>query len=249
MFEITFANAKIFKDCVDALATLIDEGEFEISADGVKLRAMDPSQIAMVDFVLPKTACEKYKASATSRIGLNLDDLSKITSRYRAGESLTLKLDESGSRLELMFKGKGTRRFNMPLLDTSGTFPKQPKIEFDAKIKLPGSVIKESLKDASLVASHVTLKADGKGFYMDAKGDKGEVLIEANKEDDILMEHIVNAESKAMFPLEYLNDLLKATESDAIVTLEIKSDTPLKLTYPIGEATVTYYLAPRIESV
>ena len=50
MFELSLDSAKTFKDCIDAIATLIDEGHFEIGADGMKLRAMDPSQVAMVDF-------------------------------------------------------------------------------------------------------------------------------------------------------------------------------------------------------
>ncbi len=64
----------------------------------------------------------------------------------------------------------------------------------------------------------------------------------------MLMEHTTNRESRAMFPLEYLNDMLKNTNPDAIVTLDLKSDAPLRIEYPIGDATVIYYLAPRIEN-
>lgn len=248
MFEVKISNAKLFKDCIDALVTLIDEGEFDVNSEGMKLRAMDPSQIAMVDFNLPKSAFEEYKVPSETKIGLNLDDLSKITSRARPGESLLLKLDETGSRLELTFRGKSTRKFNLPLLDISGTRPKEPSIDFDSKIKISGFALKESLKDASLVSSHVILKADTKGFDIQARGDKGEVLIESRKEEDALIEHTLNKDSNVMFPLEYLNDLLKATQSDSIVTLNLKSEAPLRLTYNIGDASVTYYLAPRIES-
>ena len=248
MFEIVFDNAKIFKDCVDSLVTLIDEGEFQITKEGLKLRAMDPSQIAMVDFVYPKSALEKYEVPSETKIGLNLDDLSKVTSRVRAGEKLVLKLDKTGSRLEMVFKGKTTRRFNLPLLDVSGMSPKQPKIEFDSRIKVNGFTLKEGLKDASLISSHVVLKADKEGFEISAHGDKGEVLIEAKKGDDVLLEHTVNAESRSMYPLEYLNDLLKTTENEAVVVLDLKTDNPLRIEFPIGQATIVYYLAPRIES-
>lgn len=248
MFEIVFDNAKIFKDCVDALVTLIDEGEFHITKEGIKLMALDPTQIAMVDFVYPKSALEKYEVPSETKIGLNLEDLSKITSRVRPGEKLVVKLDKSGSRLELTFKGKTTRRFNLPLLDVSGAAPKKPKIEFDCRVKMNGSTLKEGLKDASLISSHVVLKANKEGFEISATGDKGEVLIEAKKEDDVLLEHTVNAESRSMYPLEYLNDLLKTTESEAVVMLDLKTDHPLRIEYPIGQATVVYYLAPRIES-
>lgn len=248
MFEVVFDNAKVFKDCVDALVTLIDEGEFDITNEGIKLRAMDPSQIAMVDFVLPKAAFEKYSVENEMKIGLNLEDLSKITSRVRQGEKLIIKLDKSKSRLELVFRGKSTRKFNISLLDASGMVPKQPKIDFDAKVKLSGSLIKEGLKDAALLSAYVVLRADKDGFMITSSGDKGEVIIEAKKDEDVLIEHSVSSESRAMFPLEYLNNLLKNVEADVAVTLNLKNDTPLKLEYPIAQANVTYYLAPRIES-
>ena len=248
MFELKIDDAKLFKDSVDAIATLIDESEFDINQDGMFLRAMDPSQIAMVDFKLPKQSFEKFEVPEQTKIGLNLDDLSKIMSRVRAGENLTLKLDKTGSRLELIFKGKTTRKFNLPLLDIGSSSPKTPSIDFDAVIKLNGTVIKEGLKDASLVSSHVVLNATEKGFDIKAHGDKGDVVIEAVKGQDILLEHSVNKEARAMFPLEYLNDLLKATDASSIVEINLGTDKPLKIQYEIGTATLTYFLAPRIET-
>ncbi|MFH0986768.1 MAG: proliferating cell nuclear antigen (pcna) [Candidatus Micrarchaeota archaeon] len=247
MFELKINDAKVFKDCIDALVTLIDEGEFEIKKDGISLRAMDPSQIAMVDFVMPKSSFEGYDVKNDTKIGLNLDDLSKITSRTRPEESLVLSLDETESRLILVFKGKSTRRFNLPLLDISVTSPKEPKIEFDSELKFNSGTLKDSLKDASLVSPYVILSATASGFEMQAKGDKGNVLIESAKGDDVVIEHTVNKSAKAMFPLEYLNDLLRGTSNESIVTMDLKSDAPLRVSYKIGDAQVKYYLAPRIE--
>jgi len=245
MFEAKLSDAKIFKECVDAIVTLIDEGEFSATNEGITLRAMDPSQIAMVDFELPKKAFEKYDLRGDLKIGLNLADLSRIMSRVRPGESITLKLDESASRLLLVFKGKSTRRFNLPLIDVPATVTKVPSIDFDAEVKINGGVLKESLKDASLVSSHVSLYANSEDFVIKAHSDK-EAVVEFKKE--ALLEHTVNKEAKAMFPLEYLNDLLKAVDSNGIVVLSLKTDAPLKVDYRIADARVTYYLAPRIEA-
>ena len=62
------------------------------------------------------------------------------------------------------------------------------------------------------------------------------------------MEHAVKADARAMYPLEYLNDILKSAPPESIVTLEMKSDAPIRVEYGIGDATVKYYLAPRIET-
>lgn len=244
--EISINNAKMFKDCVDALNILLDEGEFSITGDGVKLRAMDPSQIAMVDFVLPKHAFDRYEVPNETRISLNMDDLARIMGRVRIGEQLTLKLDES--RLGMLFRGKSSRRFSLPLLDASGAMPREPKVEFDARIRISGEVLREGLKDASLVSSHVILRADSTGFTIEAHGDKGDVVNEVKKEEEALMEHAVKADARAMYPLEYLNDILKSASPESIVTLEMKADAPIRIEYAVGDATVKYYLAPRIET-
>ena len=98
------------------------------------------------------------------------------------------------------------------------------------------------------MSSHVVLQATDKGFDITAHGDKGDVVIEALKEQDILLEHTVNTEAKAMFPLEYLNDLLKSADASSIVEINLGTDKPLKLQYEVGNSTLTYYLAPRIET-
>jgi len=44
------ADAKFLKDMMSAISILIDEATFDLTSDGIKLRAMDPSRVAMVDF-------------------------------------------------------------------------------------------------------------------------------------------------------------------------------------------------------
>lgn len=246
MFEVTIADASVFKRCVDAISTLIDEGLFTANDEGLMLRAMDPSQIAMVDFKLPKSAFESYTSNSTS-LGINMEDLATVMSRVRTGEKMDMKLDESKSRLVLTFKGHSTRRFVVPLLDLESSVPKEPQIQFESTAKLNGNFLKESLKDTQLVSSHVVLHATPEAFVVKANGDKGVVDIETKKDSKQIIEYSVTKEAKAMFPLDYLNDLLKNVDSTTNVIISLRMNAPLKLNYPIGDAQVTYYLAPRIE--
>ncbi len=248
MFEVVFPNAKSFKASVDAIVTLIDEGEFQFGENGLVLKAMDPSQIAMVSFMMPKSAFEKYETESEQKIGLNLEDLAKVMARVRGDEKLVMKLDESKARLVLLFKGKTTRRFVMPLLDISSAAPREPNIEFESKLKCSGNFLKESLKDTGLVSSHVILSSLTDAFVVEANGDKGEVRIRTEKDSDQIFDYTVTNEARAMFPLDYLNDLLKNTDAATTIDVQLRTDAPLRLAYGIDNATVTYYLAPRIET-
>lgn len=246
MFEIELKDAKVFKNSIEAVGTLIDEGLFDISSEGIKLRAMDPSQIAMVDFNLPRSAFSKYDLKDEVKIGLNIEDISKVMSRMRGSETLTLKLEDS--KLVMIFMGDTKRRFVLPLLDLGSSVPNEPKIEYNANIKISGSVLKEGLKDAALISSHVVLNASPDSFLIQANGDKGEVKIESGKDEDAIVDYKVTDTTRSMFPLEYLNDLLKACDNSSIVSINLKTDAPLRVNYSIGDANLTYFLAPRIET-
>ena len=59
---------------------------------------------------------------------------------------------------------------------------------------------------------------------------------------------VAKSDCSSMFPLDYLKDMLKAPGGDEEIELKLKSDAPLLLSYKIGKANISYFLAPRIES-
>ncbi|OIO25413.1 proliferating cell nuclear antigen (pcna) [Candidatus Micrarchaeota archaeon CG_4_10_14_0_2_um_filter_55_9] len=243
--ELVIEDAKFFKQCVDAIVNLVDEGSFEASKDGLKLRTMDPSQIAMVDFSLESGAFKKFDCGETRSLTVNLADFNKVLARTRPDEKLTLTLDEKNSRLALKFKGASTRNFKLPLLESSAAFPREPKIAFEATIKLNGGEFKSMLRDAGLLSSHVTLKVSGDSFFVEAHGDSGDLEVESKKGKTIIE---IKGEASAMYPYEYLDDVTRACPDDAEITLEMKTDAPIRTSYEIGKAKLAYFLAPRVES-
>jgi hypothetical protein len=57
---------------------------------------------------------------------------------------------------------------------------------------------------------------------------------------------ISGGNAKAMYPLDYLQNMIK--NSKGIITIKLKDDMPLELSYTIGKAAVRYFLAPRVDS-
>ncbi|MFH1256898.1 MAG: proliferating cell nuclear antigen (pcna) [Candidatus Diapherotrites archaeon] len=248
MIELELADATLFKRCIDSIAVLVDEAEFLIGANGLTLKATDPSQISMVDFELGEKAFKKFKVERQSKIGVDLDYLSQIMSRAKAGEELRISVDEKATNLLLEFSGKAKRSFSLPLIDVSSVDLPSPKIDFDAEIKINASVIQDGLKDASLIGTHISLGVDAEKFFMKAHSSKGTLNHETTKKEKTLSELKVKKEAKAMFPLDYLADMLKAADSGTEIDLNLKANAPVRISYKIGEATITYFLAPRIES-
>ncbi|VVB66495.1 DNA polymerase sliding clamp [Candidatus Gugararchaeum adminiculabundum] len=246
MFNITVSDAHYWKDCIDAIVNLIDEGSLEISKEGISLRAMDPSQIAMVVFNIPKSAFSDYKVESTVRVGLNFENLAKILSRTRGKEKLEMSQEEN--KFVLHFSGEGSKRsFKIPLIDLQGGVQKEPKIEHDAEVKILAGSFKEMLRDAALVSSHLTLEATEHAFSVGVAGDNADLHSEMAK-GGAVAGITTKKPVKATFPLQYLDDIVKACADKNEIKLSLRTNVPIKINYKIEDADLTYYLAPRIDA-
>jgi len=246
--KLVLEKAADFQKSIEAIAVLIDEAEFLIDENGLALKATDPSQISMIDYSLGKAAFKEFDSKDKIKIGLDLDYLKQIMSRAKSDDQLTIELDEGKSRLNLKFKGASSRKFNLPLIDISAAELPNPKIEFDVELKLLASVLQDALKDASLISSHVSIGVSDDKFVVRADSSKGNLDSVTEKDKQNLLEMNVKKEAMSMFPLDYLQDMLKAASSSTVIELKMKSNAPVEISYEIGKATIKYFLAPRIES-
>ena len=249
MFNVKMTDAKFLKDMIGAISILIDEATFNLTPEGIKLRAMDPSRVAMVDFEWPKTVFDEYNCSETTKMCVNISEMLKLLKRTGKDESVELALDEKTGRLKITIKGKYTRTFNMPTLEAMEEEVPTPKVSFNIKAKATTEGLREAIEDASLVSDHVRIEADKEKIVMNARGDLMGATIELKKGSDALLDLEAKEPSKATFSLSYLSEIVKAavTTSD-VASLEFSTDMPIKLDFKQPkEGKLTFYLAPRIE--
>jgi len=245
--KIVVQDAPALKAAIDSIVCLVEEGQFEIKNDGLYFRAMDPSQISMISFRMPKEAFVEYSIPEETKLGIDIGQLSNVLSRGKKGESAELSTEEG--RLVIKFAGEKHRRtFKVPLIETGERIQKEPKIEFGNYAKVKADAIKETLKDAKLLSSHVKLQLTPEQFGVDVRGDNGDLKAEFQKGSDEVVEINTSKGARATFPLQYLEDMVKATNSSSVVTVNLETDKPLKLEYEVEGARVVYYLAPRIET-
>ena len=247
MFELKIDNAKYWRDCVEAIVNLVDEGSFNISKEGITLKAMDPSGISMVSFSMPSKAFAKFTVEKAAVVGLNLDNLSKVLSRTRDNETLVMK--DTDGKLHLEFIGEGSkRRYKLPLIDVRKNVEKEPSVEFDAVTDVSGEPLKDIIKDASLISSYISFKAAKDHFMISARGDSGELEESQEVDGNIIKKLTAKGNAEAVFNLEYLENIVKACPLGNEINMAIKSNEPLKVSYKIGDALFVYYLAPYMES-
>jgi len=248
VFRAVFTSAKIWRSIVSAIAELIDEANFVASPDGLRLRAMDPSHVVMIELDLPQLAFDEYRCDEEMVIGVNFDEFNKLLKRASARERLEMEVADR-SRLTLRFMGKALRTFRMPLIDIAGEELPSPSLEFNVKARVIADALKDAIKDASIVSDYVRFTADQEALMLTASGDRGDVEVKLSEDMGSLVELEVKEPSRSTYSLSYLSDMMKAVAAAEIVTVQFSTDMPLRLDFMLpGEGRITYYLAPRMEA-
>ncbi len=248
-FRVRFSDARMWKRVIDAIEVLVDEAVFKINSEAMSVRAMDPSHVAMVDVYLPAGIFEEYECSGDESIGLSLDEMGKVMRRASTSDELELNLDEATSSLRVQLKGATTRTFKLSLLDIGGEEPPTPSITFNVEAKILSDALVQAMKDAELFSDHVQISSTPDGLLITASGDTSGVEVKIDKGSEALLELKTTENSRAIYALNYLSDMIKAASVSDTVILSFSTDMPLKLEFRIlGEGRVTYWLAPRIEA-
>ncbi|MDH5481385.1 MAG: proliferating cell nuclear antigen (pcna) [Candidatus Bathyarchaeota archaeon] len=250
MFKLKVSDAKLLRDMTTAISILVDEATFKIDPHSIKLRAMDPSRVAMVDFEWSKTVFEEYICTESTKMCINISELLKLLKRAGKDEVVELSLDEKTGRLQVKITGKYTRNFTMPTLEASEEEVPTPKLTFNVRAKATTGGLSQAIEDAQLVSDHVRIEADAEKIVFNATGDLMGATISLQKGSDTLLDLEAKESSKATFSLSYLSEIIKAAAATSdIATIEFSTDMPIKLDFQQAkEGKLMFYLAPRIET-
>ena len=234
-------EARLWRDIVNTVSSIIEEAPFEVKEQGIYMRAMDPSHISMLDIEIPKEMFDEFSIDKEISLGIDMDEMRKIM--YRAKPSDILVMNAEESKIHMTFIGESKRKFGLPIIDVLEKRSKLPEIPFTATVKLNSDIFQDGIKDAAVVADHITFEARKDSFLIRAQGDTSD--IETVNEKDSMIEYDVKEIAKATFNLSYLSDISKSIYGTMVIKLG--SDVPLMLEFDIDKAKVKFILAPRIE--
>jgi len=249
VFKASISDARLWKNLLGAISTLIEEADFNATPEGIKLRSMDPSHVAMVDFEWQRSAFEEYTCEQPRKIRVSIASMLRLLKRVGSDEVLEMLYDDKMRKLNLTLKGKMMRKFTMPTLEPAQEEVPTPRITFNSKVKLTTSILRDIIDDVRAVSDNVRLEATTERLTAVAATELSSALIELDKGSEMLLELDVKEPSKATFNLNYLSEITKAGASTSeIVTVEFSSNMPIRLQFEIPQqGRLQYYMAPRLE--
>jgi proliferating cell nuclear antigen len=240
-------DADLFRESIDVIAALVTECRLHTDPDGIRMRAVDTANVAMVSMDLRKDAFESFSATP-GELGIDIAKMKNILSMISKGDAITLSLPEGGQKLEISFR---SYRYSITLLDanTIRKDPNPPTIELPGIAVFAGDTLNNAIKAAAVVSDKIALGIDPKAetFYMSAEGDIDHIKLQLGKDE---LKSLKAAEARSLFSLDYLKDMGKVMGKASEVEVHLGIDHPVRFKFEFadGNGHAEYLLAPRIEA-
>jgi proliferating cell nuclear antigen len=233
-------NPKKLIDAVSIISEIVTEARLKFLEEGLSIVAVDPANVAMIIFKMPKEAFLEYK-TANDILGINLDDLKRILKRATSSSSISLETEDNQLNIFLLDKSK--RTFTLSLIDTSSEEKNEPSLEFACNVEMNSTDLTQTIEDCFVVADSCLFNCTKELFSISAKGNINSAKNEFST--DIVS---LSGEGKSKYSLEYLMKFIKANKISDKVNIRFSENYPLKLEFAGDELGIAFILAPRVEN-
>lgn len=239
MFKIVISQTNL-KSIIDAINHLTTDAKISISADGLKIQAVDAANVAMC-FLHAKAAAFDHFEATPGEIAL---DLQKLQSLASGKDPVSMVLEEETHKLHIAV---GRAKYTMSLLDPSSikNAPKIPQLDLPCSITMTGSDLQDAIKAAGKVSDHVILEQTDEEFIFSAKGDIDSFRMPFQLSE---LTGIRNGMSRALFSLDYTANIAKVASGSKEVKIDTGIDYPARIAFSGSNIDITYLMAPRIET-
>jgi len=245
--KLTLAEPRTLVDSINVISEIVNEVRFKISSDKIDLVAMDPANVAMIDFKLFSSAFSEYHVDKEHELCVSLDALKSVLRRVKPSDMLTIELDEEKNKLKIQLKSDNVRTFNLALIDIEEKEQKIPNLDFNATVETASMTFDEAIQDADVVADAVLIKALSDRFIIEGESNMNNVIAEIPKDEETTVV-IKSAEgSVSKYSIEYLKKIVKGGKLASKVKLQFGNDYPLRVDYFVEDKlNLGFILAPRV---
>jgi proliferating cell nuclear antigen len=249
--KIRLPNADYVADLLRAVTAVIEEGTFRATQDGMRLVAMDPAHISLVDFELRADAAEEFKVVKDTEITINVEELVKLLRRAKKTDALILSYDDELRRLNITLsdlRGGKERVFTLNTLEPMGGTMNPPSLSFDATARLEAESFHEAIEDSKAIADSVKITIKPEMVVVTAKGETKSAQHRFVTGGPAVREIDAKSEASASFSIVYLEKIVKPGKAlSEDVEIRLSTNRPIKLSFPINFGRLEYLVAPRMD--
>lgn len=237
---VQLENPGTLAKVIEVISELVTEVRIKVNESGFSIAAMDPANVAMVSFTLPKSSFSRFEVDEEV-IGVNLDSFKRILKRSSPGSSVMLEKRENVLHIQIQDRIK--RNFDLSLIDVDTEDKKMPELEFGSSVELKSNDFIDSVEDCGVVADACSFIVKDNVFVIEAKG------LNSARSEFSSDEATIQAENcKSRYSLEYLQKFIKASKLFEKTILKFANDHPLRMDLRNSFMEISFLLAPRVET-
>ncbi|MDE1848924.1 MAG: hypothetical protein KGH55_02740 [Nanoarchaeota archaeon] len=240
-------NPGLLIKAIDVLSELVTEVRMKINDAGISITAIDPANVAMVGFTIPKSSFSQFE-TGTEVLGINLDNLKRILRRCGQGGSVIF--ERKGNLLSIQIQDRIRRNFTLNLIDIEREdvdfAEKSSRMEFNSSLKMNSIDFIDSVEDCAVVADACSFIIKEGKFIIEARGLDSARAEFSGDEAEISSE---TGSAKSRYSLEYLQKFAKGAKLTDKTILKFSESHPLRMDLKAENFELSFILAPRVETM
>jgi len=237
---VKLEDPTVLSKVIEVISELVTEVRIKLNEFGMSLTAIDPANVAMVKFRLPKSAFSQFE-TGNEVLGINLDSLKRILRRCNSSTPLILEKRENFLNIQIIDKIR--RNFGLNLIEVEGQEKEMPTLDYSARVEISSLDLISAVEDCIVVSDACSFVIKKGEFVIESKG-----LNSARSEFSGDEAKIEAEECKSKYSLEYLQKFMKGTKLCDKTLLHFANDHPLNIDIKTEHMELNFLLAPRVET-
>jgi proliferating cell nuclear antigen len=260
-------DGRTIRPALNIVATLVDECKLTFDGQGLHIRAVDPTNVGLVDITVSADAFDDYEINADGgvTVGVHLDGVTTKLTNARLGkrtnDPVELDIDDTRTLIRIRREYDTTdveyadEQLNIDP-DSIREKPDIPELDLDGVATVDTDAVCDGIEHIATSADYVVMTNRGGDLVFSAKaGDESPSIYNSAVRYDNVVED-GEGEMESMYSLDYVTDMVGAVKSAYVDTTTIRwgEEYPLFVSFEKTDAdgeTVysgRYMLAPRVRS-
>jgi len=245
IIHIKTVQAQVFKQVVDALKDILTDVNLEIDSTGLKIVAMDNTNIVLIHLKLEADKFEDfYCESRTVYVGICMLKLHMLIKTIGTNDLLVLyirKDDPSNLGIKIVNNEKNVEtNYKLSTLDIDVLNIEIPPVDFHTIITMPSTYLQKIIRDMHNLAEYIEIQNISEQLILSCKGDfcTQETILGTEKSNNIIINKRATDGKheiiQGVFSLKYLAIFTKCTNLCSNVEVYLKNSYPIILKYSIA---------------
>ena len=253
IFRTVQSNA--IRTLTEALKEILTDVNLEINGEGIKLIAMDSSQVSLIHMKLLAKNFEQFHCEEPVTCGISVIRLFKLLKSMSPSDSLCmfiLKTEPNDLQIYIETNEKGTRhKFSLKLMDLCTDKIEIPDATFSSVLRIPSGDFQKLCRDMNNLVDDIEIKSSGNQLIFTISNDwMSQQTIMQESNNNCSIEYIQNLSPdeviQGVFSLKKMVLFTKCTNLCQNIEIYIKNDYPIVIKYHVANlGEVKFCLAPK----